>query len=358
MKKTAILITCIILFCLAAVPVSAEESQNVLVYETDVAPEIDGVLDDLYTMYLVADTVVSGENFILDAPDSLNDDTKFYACWDSQYFYTFVQVPCNEEHVAYMDNETEHYIFNAHYLMTAICPEDPVQDKYFGTNTNEGGWDWSALNGANYMYEWTVIKDSRNGDDVISCHFNNIQSKAGFEFACTSEDGFDCYEHKIPLASLTTSEVNGISAKVGTIFGYGFSAGLTDVGCGYISTDDVVYYSDYFAEKTIVKLVTLELASDLVHDESEEESSEESVEESTEVSEDIPDEESDDVSEKEPEDESKSENSEESKSGITVSDSDDDKNSEGGLTWLWIAIGAAVVIAAAVVVIIINKKGK
>lgn len=353
MKRTLLFIlSAALIIALCCVFPAAADKKSVLIYETDRAPVIDGVLDDLYSEFIVADSVVSEENFVLSAPDTIRDESKLYACWDSNYLYVFAKIACNGTHVAYMDNETEHFIFNAHYLMTAICPDEPTDKKYFGAADTLGGWEWSPLYTANYMYEWTVIKDSRNGNNVISDHFGSVSTKSGFEFCVTSENGFDCYEQKIPLAQLSTSASKGVTPKVGSVFGYGFAAGLTDVGNGYVSTDDVVNYSGYFdTNKVIVALVRFELASTLVHgDDSSAEASDVTSEEASDVT---SAEETSEVS-------AVSAVSEQSASSEASVQSEASSESESGgfPTWGWLVICGVGIAVLAAVIIIGSRQGK
>ncbi len=347
MKKTIIFVCIIAMFiCLFGINATAE-TENIIIYKTAVAPEIDGNLDDCYE--LVADTVFNSELFIIDTAPSVENDVEFYACWDNEYLYIFVKAVCNEPHIAYMDDDSEHYIFNAHYMMTAICPEDPTQSKYTGTADEDGGWEWGPLSSANYMYEWTVIEDSNNGDNVISDHFGKISEKSGFEFCVKSADGFDCYEQRIPLKQLTTSAVkDGVKPTVGETFGFGFAVGFTDVGTGYAENPDVVNFSDYFRPKKVVNnLMVFELDSNLLPGEESEQSSEE---ESSEETESEPDESSVDTSS-----EAESEESDVEVIG-QVSETEEDDGFD--YWWAVIAIAGALILFTVLIIVIRSRRNR
>ncbi|OGO87516.1 MAG: hypothetical protein A2Y15_07610 [Clostridiales bacterium GWF2_36_10] len=325
-------------------------SDTLTVMKTAVAPIIDGELDESYK--LIADSKEDVLIFEVETMTTgLKKQVQVYACWDNDYLYILVKADCNEPHVAYMDNAAEHWIFNAHYLMTAICPEDPTLEKYTGTG-EDGGWSWGDLYAAQYMYEYTMIKDSKTGDNVIDNHFNSISTKAAYAYDIKSEGGYDCYEQKIPLEQLTTPAVaNGVKPEEGSVLGVGFALGFSDVGTGYATKADTVDLSFYFTNKSINNLITLKLESDLAPGE------ESSVDESSAVSEAT----SEDASEPTSEDDTSvvaseelSDNSVADTASDDVSDADDKDGFE--YWWLVIAGGVAVIAAVAVVIIIKNKK--
>ena len=346
MKKIIVfLCICLIFIPLGGFGTSAEET-TITIYKTAVAPEIDGILDDCYI--LIADSEQDEEFFNIKTGLGVENHVQFYACWDNTYLYLFVKAVCNQPHIAYMDNASEHYIFNAHYLMTAICPDNPTQSKYTGTANAQGGWGWGELNSAGIMYEWTVIEDSNNGANVISDHFGAVSSKTGFKFDVRAADGFDCYEQRIPLKQLTTKHVTGgIKPDVGTELGLGFAVGFTDVGTGYADNPDVVDFSNYFhAEKIVNGLVLVTLDSDL---------EEESAEASTELISDVSASETESVV-------SEANNSSQLESAIpTGGNPSDDVLSDSGhgssdFSVLWIIIPGAVIIAAGLAIVLMRKR--
>lgn len=324
---------------------AAAETDATSIYKTAVAPVIDGELDDCYR--LVSDSTFNFKLFTVKTKPGVKNDVEFYACWDNDFLYIFVRAVCNEPHVAYMDNATEHYIFNAHYMMTAICPDDPTKSVYTGTADDKGGWAWGALSSAKHMYEWTIIEDSRNGNNVISEHFNFINSKAGFEYDVRSADGFDCYEQKIPLKLLNTPQApNGVKMAEGEVFGFGFAIGFTDVGIGYANEPDVVNFSDYFHEYKIVNaLMVLSLESDLAPGE------ESSADETSDEVSDNSDELSAETSEVSVAAESDATVSQKTQASISSED-----NGNGLGNWWIPIISAAVAIAGTVTVLIYRKR--
>ncbi|MDD4163886.1 MAG: hypothetical protein PHD66_01505 [Eubacteriales bacterium] len=347
MKKTALII-CIMLVMIPLICMNAlAEADTVTVYKTTVAPEIDGELDDCYRP--VANTIENDDLFnVLTTTDGIKTDVDFYACWDDDFFYIYVKAACNEPHIAYQDDEIDHFIFNAHYMMTAICPDDSTKSVYTGAEAG-GGWKWGTLDSANLMYEWTVIEDSNDEKNVISNHFNNVESKAGFKYDVKSGGGFDCYEQKIPMKLLVTSQVkNGLIPKPGAIFGFGFAIGFTDTGTGYDGDKNTVKLSNYFLDNKIVNDLTLvELASDLTEESSEEE---ESVEISAETSSKEPD------LEKSAEDKSKSESEKADDDDKSYKSDDIEKDESESFDDWWIVIAGAALVVIAVTVVIIRKK--
>lgn len=250
----------------------------VSIYESTSAPVIDGAIDEgLYSFVCATGDDPTG-NLKTWEGCTVNDDMEFWACWNSDFLYIAVKVACDEPHVAY-DNWTvsgkDHYIFNAHHMMTCIVPGDPYQNDYKGDN-EDGTWSWTALNNANYVWEWTIINPSQESDSDICNHFRDMSNQEGFEFKVVTANGFDIYEQKIPLSKVVNSKSSGgIKAEVGSLFGFGFQMGLTDWGTGYTDEtyEDYVYYSDYFTgDKFIHGMAYCKLVSDLEKDPDEEQS--------------------------------------------------------------------------------------
>lgn len=267
--KKIIVFLCVFLIMIPLFGVNSLAAHStVSIYKTAVAPTIDGDLDDGYR--LVASTTEDPDLFnILTNTEGVNTTTEFYACWDDDYLYIFVKAACNEPHVAYQDDAAEHFIFNAHYMMTALCPDDSTKSVYTGTEAG-GGWSWENLYNANLMYEWTIIEDSNNGNNVISNHFLTMGETTGYTFDVKAEDGFDCYEQKIPMKKLVTAQVaSGFVPEVGAEFGLGFAIGFTDAGTGYEGDKDTADFSNYFLDGKIINGLTLvQLASDLTDESS------------------------------------------------------------------------------------------
>ncbi len=286
-KLLSILITLtLVLGLTAAFAFESSAAGVVSIYESATAPVVDGVIEeDVYRF--VCETGNDPTGNIVTWPDCrVNDTMELWACWKGDFLYLAVKVVCNGDHIAYMDNASEHFIFNAHYMMTCLCPDDPYKDEYTG-DYDDGSWSWTALSNAGHVYEWTMINPSQESTADIDNHFLNMSQKEGFEYKVSTANGYDIYEQKIPLSQVTTKAApNGIKGQVGSLFGFGFSIGLSDHGFGYpgdpetypnyIEHDDMVYYSDYFTgDKNIHGLAYCKLVSDLVKDPTQEESTEE-----------------------------------------------------------------------------------
>lgn len=246
------------------------------IYESLTDPVIDGAIDEGVYRFVCATGDDPAGNIVTWPDCRVDDSMELWACWKGDFLYIAVKVACTD-HVAYMDNASKHFIFNAHYMMTCLCPDDPYKDEYTGDN-DDGSWSWTALYNAGHVYEWTIINPSQETTSDIADHFLGMSSKEGFEYKVTTANGFDIYEQKIPLSQVTTKAApSGIKGQVGALFGFGFSIGLNDHGFGYpgdpekypnyIEHDDMVYYSDYFTgDKNIHGLAYCKLASDLAKD--------------------------------------------------------------------------------------------
>lgn len=266
----------------AAFALESSAAGVVNIYESATDPVVDGAIDAGVYRFVCATGDDPAGNIVTWPDCRVDDSMELWACWKGDFLYLAVKVACTD-HVAYMDNATEHFIFNAHYMMTCICPDDPYKDEYTG-DYDDGSWSWSALYNAGHVYEWTIINPSQETTSDIDNHFLDMSSKEGFEFKVTTANGFDIYEQKIPLSQLSTKAAPaGIKGQVGSLFGFGFSIGLNDHGFGYpgdpekypnyIEHDDMVYYSDYFTgDKNIHGLAYCKLVSDIEKDPSQEES--------------------------------------------------------------------------------------
>ena len=263
MKKTlsVILMLSMVLAAAAAFftayPAESEALGEVLlIYDTKDEIVIDGKKDGGYNLISTSTGGKDG-NWVPNPDLHVDGKTSLYACWDSENLYLYVEVPCNEEHSSYMDNGSQHYIFNGHHAMWALLPDNPYQDKYYG-DLDDGRYNWSTLNNAGFMYEWTTICDSRTGETVVTDHFKNLTQKPGFDCVCTADGKKDTYEVKIPLKEVSTpSTPDGIPAEEGSLFGFGFRLGLIDTGTYGVNGDGYaddtmdeyrqnVQYSDYF----------------------------------------------------------------------------------------------------------------
>ena len=278
-KLLSILITLtLVLGLTAAFAFESSAAGIVSIYEAAKDPVVDGKIDS-EGYRLICKTGDDATGYLKTWEGCTVDDSmELWACWKGDFLYIAVKVVCNGEHVAYMDNAGEHYIFNAHHLMTCICPDDPYKNCYVGDN-EDGSWSWGGLYNKQFIYEWTIINPSQDTDSDIADHFCGMSGLEGFEYKVVTEGGFDVYEQKIPLSKMTTSEApNGVKGQVGSLFGFGFQLGLTDWGTGYTDEtyQDYVYYSEYFTgAKKVVGMAYCKLVSDIEKEPSQEESTEE-----------------------------------------------------------------------------------
>lgn len=269
-KLLSILLTLTLVLGLTAVfALESSAASIALIYESATDPVIDGVVDsEGYRLICKTDSDPTG-NLKYWEGCTVDDTMELYACWKGDYLYVAVKVVCNGEHVAYMDNAGEHYIFNAHYMMSCICPGDPYQEVYKGDN-EDGTWSWGALYNASHVWEWTIINPSQTSDADIADHFRSMSTQAGYEYKVATADGYDVYEQKIPLSKVINgTQPGGIKGEVGSLFGFGFQIGLSDWGTGYADETfkDYVYFSDYFTgAKNINGMAYCKLASDIEKD--------------------------------------------------------------------------------------------
>ncbi|MBQ3597884.1 MAG: hypothetical protein II987_01325 [Clostridia bacterium] len=279
-KLLSILITLtLVLGLTAAFAFESSAAGIVSIYEAAKDPVVDGVVDS-EGYRLVCKTGDDPTGYLNTWEGCTVDDTmELWACWKGDFLYIAIKVVCNGEHVAYMNNASEHFIFNAHHLMTCICPDDPYKDCYVGDN-EDGSWSWGGLYNKQFIYEWTIINPSQETESDIADHFCGMSGLEGFEYKVVTDGGYDVYEQKIPLSKMTTSEApNGVKGQVGSLFGFGFQIGLSDYGNGYANAgeerdyDDYVFYSDYFTgAKKVVGMSYCKLVSDIAKDPAQEES--------------------------------------------------------------------------------------
>ncbi len=277
-KLLSILITLtLVLGLTAAFAFESSAAGIVSIYEAAKDPVVDGVIDsEGYRLVCKTGDDLTGYLKTWEGC-TVDDSMELWACWKGDFLYIAIKVVCNGEHVAYMDNAGEHYIFNAHHLMTCVCPDDPYKDCYVGDN-EDGSWSWGGLYNKQFIYEWTIINPSQTTDADIADHFCGMSGLEGFEYKVVTDGGYDVYEQRIPLSKMTTSEApNGVKGQVGSLFGFGFQLGLTDWGTGYTDEtyQDYVYYSEYFTgAKKVTGMAYCKLVSDIAKDPSEESATE------------------------------------------------------------------------------------
>lgn len=260
MKKIIVFLLCLALIVPALCIFSSAATTKLPIYKITAAPKIDGELDTSYK--LIADSKANKKLFNIATGGKTKNQMQIYGAWDDTNMYLFIKVDCNDPHVAYKDDAEKHWIFNAHHLMTAICPDDSSKSIYTGKTDTHGGFDWSSLYNANFMYEYTTIANSKTNQKEIADHFSNMSTTAGFEYEAKHIKGYDCYEQKIPLKSLKNSKVTSFTPKVGAVIGIGLAVGLVDVGNDYQDAKESVYFSNYFlnedGNKTVNGLTLLE----------------------------------------------------------------------------------------------------
>lgn len=354
MKKLFALL-CVLVFFVPILCVHASAAEPITIWKTANSPKIDCVLDDSYQ--LIADSQKNPKLFEIKNKQNVKNHVQIYACWDKEYLYLYVKADCNDPHIAYQDDAAKHWIFNAHYVMMAICPDDSTKEIYKGTNDEKGGWDWGTLYSKNYLYEWTTIYDSKQNEKKRADHFGNLGSKTGYEYESKSEKGYDIYEQKIPLKQLTTSVVtNGLKPAVGSVFGLGISVGFVDVGTDYKEDQQVnTNLSTYFDGKNLNGMTLCKLDSKLNEPEvSEETSSTVSSQTTSSVSSAASS-----ASSKSTSTTSKTESSKTSSAASDLPAAADADANNSSFDYWWIIIsGSAIVIAAVVIVLIVRRRNQ
>ncbi len=292
-KLLALVLALAMVLSAATVLVSAEDEDDIVnreikIYEADKAPTLDGKIED--DEYKLVSEWPLDDDFIVSRGDyAKNIKAYFYMCYDADYLYYAVKTECEEPHVAVMDNEHKRYVFNAHYLMSLIIPDDPTRvDEETGKNIYPGQEaDWSALANGGYAYEWTTIYPSETvgstteGSPFVTDHFLNMSSQ--LQFSTGSADGYDYYEMAIPWTALKNKyNPDGVKVEKGSVFGFDCTVGLTNVSDipeviandGYDGVDQdgtTVYYGNYlyFADaynhgaKDLKHACIVELAGDV-----------------------------------------------------------------------------------------------
>jgi hypothetical protein len=259
MKKTLSIIIALVMIiaCVAslAVSVSAEDTANreFTVYKVSTAPTIDGTIADgeypLVTSWPDDTAMVSRGDYVK------NIQAFFYMCYDADYLYYAVKTECDAPHVAMMDNTNQHYIFNAHVLMSLIIPDDPTNGNYPDETAT-----WSDLYNGGYCYEWSMIYTSEAVTGVHEAnvpfatdHFSNLIASGNATYATNSDGSWDTYEIRIPWAAMySTQQPTALTGTEGTVFGMDFTLGLTNINedadviaaGGYDGTDGV-YKGNY-----------------------------------------------------------------------------------------------------------------
>ncbi|MEG2004049.1 MAG: hypothetical protein RR057_05570, partial [Clostridia bacterium] len=231
MKKIVSLILTVLLLCsVASIAVSAIDenvgkNRPVNIYEIKTAPVIDGKVGDkeYYSIFTwPGDSVAQGRGDYIK-----NLEASAYMCYDADYLYYAVVTECDDPHVAFADNDAQHWIFNAHHLMTTIIPDVPTKEIY----PTADKFDWGVIFNGGYCYEWTLIFDSKTKKAVMADHFSALSAEKNVKYAASSEKGFDTYEIAIPWTSMKSKiQPTALTAKEGTVFGFDFTLGLTDIG--------------------------------------------------------------------------------------------------------------------------------
>ncbi len=267
MKKTLSLITAVIMvvacFASLAINVSAEDVDNreFTVYMVTTAPVVDGVIGaDEYPLVTSwpADTDMFARGDYVKSIEAY-----FYMCYDADYLYYAVKTECDAPHVAMMDNDNQHYVFNAHHLMSLIIPDDPTKDIYPDSSAT-----WSDLYNGGFCYEWTMIYTSEAvtggheaNEAFATDHFSNLIAGGNASYACGNDGDWDTYEIRIPWGVMSSAkQATPLTGTEGTVFGMDFSIGLTNVNddpdvianTGYDGTDGIykgnyLYLADCYA---------------------------------------------------------------------------------------------------------------
>lgn len=250
MKKIVSLALAILMVaCLASVFASAEVDPDigvnrpVSIYEIETAPVADGTVNE----------GEYGEPVAVWPTDSImqykgdyakNIDVKIYMCYDADNLYYAVVTECDDPHIAY--NEGDHYIFNAHHLMSLIIPDDPARENEDGSFVypDASDYSWSAINSGGYCYEWTMIYNSKKNEAEAANHFLALTNEAGVKYDVSSDGKYDTYEIVIPWTAMkSTTQPTALKGEDGTVFGFDCTIGLTDCGEGYDTTaGNFVYF--------------------------------------------------------------------------------------------------------------------
>ncbi len=235
MKKISALILVFLLVAASVstlvVNVSAENADNreFTVYRVETAPTIDGVIEEGEYPLL---TSWPDDQQMSNRGDYVNNISAYiYMCYDEDYLYYAVKTECDSPHVAMMDNDAKHWVFNAHHLMTLIIPDDPTNGIY-----PDGSAGWADLYNGGFCYEWTMIYTSEatpshgEGEAFATDHFGNLIAGNLATYACGSDGDYDMYEIKIPWSSMKSSkQTTPLIGEEGTVFGIDLTIGLTDI---------------------------------------------------------------------------------------------------------------------------------
>lgn len=262
MKKIVSLALAILMVaCLASVFASADVdpeigvNRAVSIYETETAPVVDGVVNE--GEYGDPIAVWPTDSIMQYKGDyAKNIDVKIYMCYDAENLYYAVVTECDDPHIAY--NEGDHYIFNAHHVMSMILPDDPLRENEDGSFVypDASGYDWGVLNAGGFCYEWTMIFNSKTNAPEADNHFLGLTKEAGVKFSTSSANGYDTYEIVIPWTAMkSTAQPEALKGEDGTVFGFDCDLGLTDYGTGYDSSaGNFVYFGGCYTTENAKNL--------------------------------------------------------------------------------------------------------
>ncbi len=256
MKKfLSLVLAALVSACVFSVAASADldpdqgDNRIVNIYELENSPVIDGTVDEGEYGDPIAvwptDSIMQSKG---DYAESI--DVAIYMCYDANYLYYAVVTECDEPHVAF--NEGEHYIFNAHHLMSCIIPDDPTRlddnDEFVYPCADD--YDWGVYYNAGYCYEWTMIHNSKTDALQTADHFGTLTATAGVKCASASKNGQDIYEIAIPWTAMySKTQPNPLIGEDGTVFGFDCDIGLTDVGDGYNDANgNYVYFAGCYTD--------------------------------------------------------------------------------------------------------------
>ncbi len=252
MKKIiSLVLAALLAACIVSVVASAEldpdlgDNRIVNIFETETAPVIDGIVNE--GEYGSPIAVWPTDSIMQSLGDyAENIDVAIYMTYDADNLYYAVVTECDEPHVAYY--EGEHWIFNAHHVMSCIIPDDPTRlndnDEYVYPNAE--GYDWSQLYTNGYCYEWTMIHNSKTDATELADHFLTLSQTAGVKCETSSANGQDVYEISIPWSAMVSKvQTNPLKGEEGTVFGFDCIIGLTDIGDGYDPDANGVYRGNY-----------------------------------------------------------------------------------------------------------------